>query len=101
MSPQRLLSSSGRLERQIIGGSQGRSGLSNPGSCRLTRTSARCGIVAALYSLVHREEGPIATFTPLDEAEAELRAVLEDEPDSLLDLWVEPSEFVVKGHTFG
>ena len=63
----------------------------------MPRIAARCGTVAVLYSLVHREEGRIATFATLDEAEAELRAVLEDEPDWLLDLW----ELVVRGDRIG
>ena len=33
-----------------------------------------------LYSLMHREAGPLATFTTPAEAEAELEAVVEDEP---------------------
>jgi len=32
--------------------------------------------VADLYSLVHREAGPVSTFTTREEAEAELAAVL-------------------------
>ena len=36
--------------------------------------------VADLYSLVHREAGPVSTFLTREEAEAELEAVLEDEP---------------------
>jgi len=45
--------------------------------------------------LVHREAGPVSTFTTRDEAEAELAAVLEDEPDWRPDLWVEPFRLVV------
>jgi len=37
--------------------------------------------VADLYSLVHRDAGPVSTFTTRGEAEAELAAVLEDEPE--------------------
>lgn len=51
--------------------------------------------MADLYSLVHSEAGPLSTFTTREEAEAELAAVLEDEPDWLPDLWVEPFELVV------
>ena len=51
--------------------------------------------MADLYSLVHREAGPVATFTTVAEAEAELKAVLEDEPAWRPDLWVEPFEVVV------
>ena len=51
--------------------------------------------MADLYSLVHRDAGPIATFTKREEAEAELAAVLEDEPGWVDDLWVEPFELVV------
>ena len=46
--------------------------------------------VADLYSLVHREAGPVSTFTTREEAEAELAAVLEDAPDWRPDVWVEP-----------
>lgn len=51
--------------------------------------------MADLYSLVHREAGPLSTFTTLEEAEAELAAVLEDEPGWLPELWVEPFVLVV------
>jgi hypothetical protein len=51
--------------------------------------------MADLYSLMHREAGPVSTFTTLGEAEAELEAVLEDEPGWVDDLWVEPFELVV------
>ena len=46
--------------------------------------------VADLYSLVHRDFGPISTYTTLAEAEDELAAVREDESDWLPDLGVEP-----------
>ena len=36
--------------------------------------------MAALYSLVHREFGPISTFAAHNEADRELGRVLEDEP---------------------
>ena len=39
--------------------------------------------------------GPVSTFTTREEAEAELAAVLEDEPDWRPDLWVEPFVVVV------
>ena len=51
--------------------------------------------MADLYSLVHRETGPVSTFLTGEEAEAELEAVLEDEPAWLPDLRVEPFELVV------
>ena len=51
--------------------------------------------MADLYSLDHREAGTVSTFLTREEAEAELAAVLEDEPDWRPDLWVEPFEFVV------
>ncbi len=35
--------------------------------------------MADLYSLVHRDTGPVSTFLTREEAEAELEAVLEDE----------------------
>jgi len=54
--------------------------------------------VVDLYSLVHHEAGPVSTFLTREEAEAELEAVLEDEPDGLPDLWVEPFELVVAEH---
>jgi len=47
------------------------------------------------YSLMHREAGPVSTFTTREEAEAELEAVLEDEPTWRPDLWVEPFGLVV------
>jgi hypothetical protein len=50
--------------------------------------------VAALYSLVHREEGPISTYLTKAKAERELEAVLRDEPDWADDLYIEPFEFV-------
>ena len=46
--------------------------------------------MADLYSLVHREAGPVSTFTTREEAEAELAAVLEDEPRWVAYLWIEP-----------
>ena len=36
--------------------------------------------VADLFSLVHREAGPVSTFTTREEANDELEAVLRDEP---------------------
>ena len=51
--------------------------------------------VADLYSLVRRETGPVSTFLTREEAEAELEAVLEDEPAWFPDLWVEPFVLVV------
>ncbi len=43
-----------------------------------------------LYSIVHRECGPVSTFLTLHEAERELADVLADEPTWVGDLWVEP-----------
>ena len=43
-------------------------------SCRVERVE----LMADLYSLMHREAGPLATSTTPAEAEAELEAVLED-----------------------
>ena len=51
--------------------------------------------MADLYVLVHREAGPDSTFTTRVEAEAELAAVLEDEPDWRPDLWVESFQLIV------
>ena len=48
-----------------------------------------------LYSLVHREHGPVSTHTTLEEAEKDLAAVLEDEPDWTSDLSIEAFELVV------
>jgi len=46
---------------------------------------------------MHREAGPLATFMTPAEAEAELEAVLEDEPAWVDDLWVEPFDLIVTG----
>ena len=48
-----------------------------------------------LYSLVGRDVGPVATFLTREEAEANLAAVLDDEPSWEGDVWVEPFELVV------
>ena len=52
--------------------------------------------MADLYSLMHREAGPLATFTTRAEAKAELAAVLDDEPTWVDDLGVEPFELVIR-----
>jgi hypothetical protein len=49
----------------------------------------------ALYSLVHRVGGPVATYATEAEAQRGLEAVLRDEPDWVDDVWIEPFEFVV------
>jgi hypothetical protein len=51
--------------------------------------------VADLYSRVHREAGPLRTFTTREDAEAELERVFGDEPTWASELWVEPFEVVV------
>jgi hypothetical protein len=51
-----------------------------------------------LYSLVGRDVGPLATFLTREEAEADLAAVLDDEPGWEGELWVEPFELVVAVH---
>lgn len=43
-----------------------------------------------LYSVVHRECGPVSTFVTLREAERELAHMLADEPAWAGELWVEP-----------
>jgi hypothetical protein len=48
-----------------------------------------------LYSLVHGDAGPVATFTTEAEAQRELEAVLRDEPDWIEDLSIEPFELIV------
>ena len=48
-----------------------------------------------LYSVVHREIGPLATFANYDEAVLELERVFWDEPTWLPDLWIEPFDLVV------
>jgi hypothetical protein len=48
-----------------------------------------------LWSLVHRELGPICTLLTREEAEKELENVLRDEPDWADTLSVEPLSFRV------
>jgi hypothetical protein len=50
-----------------------------------------------LYTLVHRDTGPVRTFCSREEAEEELRVVLRDEPTWAGDLWVEAFELRVAG----
>ena len=73
---------------------------------RIGRTWGRTGIprLAALaagmpdlYSLVHREAGPLATFTTREEADLELLSVLDDEPGWVGDLAIETFELDVTG----
>jgi hypothetical protein len=49
----------------------------------------------ALYSLVHRETGPVATYATEEQATRCLEAVLRDEPDWADLIYIEPFEFVV------
>jgi hypothetical protein len=44
---------------------------------------------------MHREAGPVATFTTLNEAKDELEALLRDEPTWLTRVWIEPFTLVV------
>ncbi len=48
-----------------------------------------------LYSLVHRDDGAISTFTSREKAEQALRNVLADEPSWVDELRVESFEFLV------
>lgn len=50
----------------------------------------------ALYSLVHRESGPVATYATEAEAQRDLAAVLRDEPGWVDDLYIERFEFTVE-----
>ncbi len=50
--------------------------------------------MADLYSLRHREVGPLATFTTYEDAERELEDMLQEEPTWSVDLWIEPFELV-------
>jgi hypothetical protein len=49
----------------------------------------------ALYTLVHRFGGPVATFSTEDQARRELEAVLRDEPGWADDIWIELFQFSV------
>ncbi len=51
--------------------------------------------MADFYTVVHREVGPLATFTSYDEAVLELERVFWEEPTWLPDLWIEPFELIV------
>lgn len=51
--------------------------------------------MTALWSLVHRDHGPISTFLTRGDAEAELTAVIEDEPTWVNDVKVERFELAV------
>jgi hypothetical protein len=53
----------------------------------------------ALYMLVHRDSGPVATYRTEDEAERALAAVLRDEPGWADEIYVEAFEFVVSSET--
>jgi hypothetical protein len=48
-----------------------------------------------LWSLVHRDAGPVCTFLTEDEAERERDLVLRDEPGWADDLWVEPFQLEI------
>lgn len=50
---------------------------------------------ADMYSLVHADFGPIATFTARHEAEDELAAVLRDEPGWADVLTIEPFQVAI------
>ncbi len=50
--------------------------------------------VADLYSVRHREAGPLATFTTYEAAELELEDLLHEEPTWVAELWIEPFELV-------
>jgi hypothetical protein len=54
--------------------------------------------VAELYVLVHRECGPIGTFLTAWDANDALMDFVEDEPDSMGDVFVEPFDVVVAAH---
>ena len=64
-------------------------------ACAARASFGRVLVVADLYSLVHREAGHGSTFTTREEAEAELEAVLRDEPTWLTRVWIEPFTLVV------
>ncbi len=51
--------------------------------------------MADLYTVMHREVGPVAAFVTWDEAVAELERVFGDEPTWLRDLWIEPFDVLV------
>jgi hypothetical protein len=53
----------------------------------------------ALYMLVHRDTGPVATYRTEAEAQRALEAVLRDEPDWEGDIYVEAFEFVVSAES--
>ncbi|MDQ3866964.1 MAG: hypothetical protein M3304_09090 [Actinomycetota bacterium] len=50
--------------------------------------------MADLYSLRHRQVGPLATYTTYEAAERELEDMLQEEPTWTADLWIEPFELV-------
>lgn len=50
----------------------------------------------ALYSLVHREAGPVCTYSTRELAQRDLEAVLRDEPDWKDDISIEVFEFVLQ-----
>ena len=51
--------------------------------------------MADLYSLVHRDTGPVETYLTAREAIEAMQEVLRDEPDRWADVWVEPFDFVL------
>ncbi len=54
--------------------------------------------MAELYVLVHREYGPIGTFLTAWDANDALMEFIEDEADSMSDVFVEPFDVVVAAH---
>lgn len=61
-------------------------------SCPASRASVTD--VADLYSVMHRQAGPLATFTTYEAAELELEDLLHEEPTWIAELWIEPFELV-------
>ncbi len=52
--------------------------------------------MADLYTVVHRDTGPVSTFTTREDAEEELDDMLAGEPTWADDLWIESFELVVE-----
>jgi hypothetical protein len=51
--------------------------------------------MADAYAVVHRDAGPVSTFTTGEDADQELTEVLRDEPTWADDLWIESVELIV------
>ena len=51
--------------------------------------------MADLYAVVHRDAGPVASFTTWPEADEERQRMLDDEPGWVDDLWIEEFRVVV------